>query len=234
MRGIILAGGTGSRLGPLTRSVNKHVLPVGDRPMIAHAYRVLLDNGIKNITIVSTPRGVGQIAEQIGSGLCETRASYRVQDKPGGIADALRVAVYEDSHEPTVVILGDNMFLPSPVISFDQICAPATCFLKRIDDPEKLKEFGVPKIDFGTIVRIDEKPEKPASTFAVTGLYVFGAGLYGKLRGVQAGPRGEAEITDLLNLYAREGTLLWAEVPGFWGDAGTVEGMRECSEACLT
>jgi glucose-1-phosphate thymidylyltransferase len=231
MKGIILAGGTGSRLGILTKTLNKHVLNVYDRPMICWPLRTLRDNGIEDITIVSTPQGVGQIAAILGSGReygCQL--TYRVQEKAGGIADAM-LCGYSGVNEEVAVILGDNIFLPSPV--FHPFESRARCFVKRIDDREKLKQFGVPVFgETNYIEGVEEKPENPQSSFAITGLYVLGAGVWMALRTLKVGKRGELEITDLLDFYAKATGLPYTVVDGFWGDAGTVEGIAECSKAC--
>ena len=223
MRGVILAGGTGSRLMPLTKTINKHLLPVCSVPMIYHPLRVLLDNTITEITIVSTPSGIGQLAALLGSGTefcCEF--TYRVQDQPGGIAQAL--ACCESTNEHVAVILGDNIFLPSPTLR----PYSAMCFLKEITDDEALRQFGVPVFNGIQIASIEEKPDKPKSDYAVTGLYVFPPCVWERLKEMKRGPRGEFEIMDLLNSYASDQQLSYNFVDGFWRDAGTVEGMREC------
>lgn len=229
MRGIILAGGTGSRLGPLTKVINKHCLPVGNVPMVYHPLCVLRDNGIDDITIVSSPSGIGQIAALLGSGHAHgCRFTYRVQDQPGGIAQALACA--DNGTDDTVaVILGDNVFLPSPRLYDDCLAHVVLCCVL----PSELHQFGVPVIDQGEIVEIIEKPAHPPSVFAVTGLYVFGSGdcLRENLTSTPIGGRGELEITDLLNIYARGGSLKHSYIGDFWGDAGTIEGMAECAAA---
>lgn len=229
MRGIILAGGTGSRLGPLTKAVNKHLLPVYDRPMIMWPIKVLCDNGIDDITIVSSPLGIGQLAMLLGSGAeHECKYTYKVQDTSGGIAAALRCVF--DEPEPLVVILGDNIFLPP--IKFNVEINIATCFLTKIDDLETIKQFGVASFDGNWLYKIVEKPTDPPSNLAVTGLYIFPPCVQLKTWQLGIGKRGEYEITDLLNIYASQQLLAYKVVEGFWGDAGTIEGMTECSRAC--
>lgn len=232
MRGIILAGGTGSRLGPLTKSINKHVLPVHDVPMIYHPLRVLRNNDIDDVTIVSSPSGIGQLAKLLGSGSDhKCRITYRVQDQPGGIAQALLSAYRGPMDMQTiVVILGDNVFVPSMLIPNEN---QARCFLYKVNDREQLKSFGVPSFDENTceINGVVEKPQEPASDYAVTGLYAFGAGVWRTLREMKPSARGEVEITDVLDFYAKCGILRHTVVTGFWGDAGTVEGMAECAAA---
>lgn len=222
MRGIVLAGGTGSRLGDTTKVVNKHLLPVGGRPMIHWPLKVLRDNNIDDITIVSSPRGIGQLAELLGGGY-----TYRVQDRPGGIAQALACA-QDRSSAPVVVILGDNVFLPSPNMVED--FPIPRCYLSQ-SPRHDLKQFGVPRFNNGTIADVVEKPTDPGSSYAVTGLYTFGSSVFDKAVAMAIGHRGEYEITDLLNQYARGGALKHTILKGFWGDAGTVEGMAECSKA---
>lgn len=230
MRGVILAGGTGSRLGPLTKTINKHVLPVHDVPMIFHPLAILRNIGIEDITIVSSPSGVGQIAALLGSGHdYRCKFTYRVQDQPGGIAQALQAAI--DAHakpEAVAVILGDNVCYPLPDLRGAESTKGAHCFLHQSGD---LQQLGVAKFDGSRIAEIIEKPDDPPSKFAVTGIYVFGPGLYAAFRNLTPSARGELEITGLLNLYASANLLTYSFLSGFWGDAGTIEGMAECASA---
>lgn len=227
MRGIILAGGTGSRLSPLTRSVNKHLLPVGDKPMIYWPLKVLRDNGIEDITIVSSPDGVGQLAKAMGSGdEFGCRFSYRVQDKPGGIAQALACA-RTGQHDDIALILGDNVFLPSPrLLVPHRVTSPAIAYLSHVDDP---RPFGVAKMSGDMIESVVEKPENPPSNLVVTGLYVFTADVFDVAETTKPSARGEVEITDVLNRYCP--WLLAERHQGFWGDAGTIESMAVCDRA---
>lgn len=228
MRGIVLAGGTGSRLGPLTKVVNKHLLPVSGQPMICWPIQTLLHNGIDEITIVSTPRGIGQLAELLGSGY-----TYRVQSKPGGITQAIECAIPESNvvdHRYVVVILGDNIFTPPPLIPLED--GNAYVFLKEVP-AERAREFGVPTLDSaGKIRNIIEKPTYPTCNLAVTGLYVFPPDVFRKAATIKQSERGETEITDLLNVYAHEQKLEHSFVSGFWGDAGTPEGLAEVNAYC--
>ena len=249
MRGILLAGGLGTRLGELTANGrNKHTLDVGGVPMLAHPLRVLLDNGCEHVAGVSRASGIDQIQQIIWPIAAEMEKksghrgqfSFAVQENPGGIADALKCAEIPGNSDPVLVILGDNIFVPSPILRDDQKNERgARCFLYQAKD---LTGFGVP--EFGTaldltgheartskIARVWEKPAVPPSEYAVCGLYLFGGGVWNALRTLTPGVRGELEITDLLDLYARAGMLNWTPVRGFWGDAGTPEGMRECGEA---
>lgn len=223
MRGIILAGGTGSRLGPLTKAVNKHLLPVADRPMIYWPLSVL-DGGVTDITIVSTPRGVGQLAELLGGGF-----SYRVQDEPGGVVQAIACA--GRSGGSVAVILGDNVFLPAPRLPQWQDHGTATCYLREVP-VEVARQCGVPTFDVRNRIRhVTEKPAVPDSCYAVTGLYVFGEGVFDEILAVGRSKRGEFEVADLLNRYAENARLTHEMVDGFWGDAGTHEGVESCSAA---
>ena len=223
MRGIVLAGGTGSRLGKATRLINKHCLPVFNRLMIEWAIKVLEDNGVNDITIVSSPTGVPQIRTVLEA---STRYEYCVQTLPGGIAHALACAD-DGTKRPVAVILGDNMFFPSPAIP--KTPEGAHCFTYRMADQMALQALGSARFDaYGNIDQIIEKTPTPASRYAVTGLYAFNSGVFGSLT-LKASARGELEITDVLNLYARAGTLTHTEAMGFWGDAGTPEGLLECA-----
>lgn len=226
MRGVVLAGGTGSRLADLTRAVNKHLLPVGGRPMIYWPLRILCDSFIRDVTIVSSARGVGQLAELLGGGY-----TYRVQDRPGGIAQAIACAD-DGTDRSVVVILGDNIFLTAPRLDEFRDSGRACCFLK-IATPDKLRECGVPTFDQTSrrITVITEKPDTPASPYVVTGLYVFSPDVFRRISGVGASARGEMEITDLLNTYADDRLLDYTVVDRFWGDAGTLEGMSDCNTA---
>ncbi len=226
MRGIILAGGTGSRLGDLTKVTNKHLLPVGGKPMIYWPLKVLHEAGITDITIVSTPRGVGQLAELLGGGY-----TYRVQDKPGGIAHAIscaNISKRRSDGESIAVILGDNVFYPSPFLKPCPDNGCAVVFLKGVN-PTRASEFGIPTFDeVGDITKIDEKPKIPSCNLAVTGLYLFGADVFERIADVTPSKRGEIEVTDLLNLYAERDTLAHYELlTTFWADAGTLAGMHE-------
>ena len=214
MRGIVLAGGTGSRLGLLTQAVNKHLLPVRGVPMVFHPLRVLRENGIDDITIVSSPEGVGQLARLLGGGY-----TYRVQEKPGGIAQALLCAESK-SRELVAVILGDNVFLPSPVL---ELTGLASVFLVEVDDP---RQSGVAVLDWQTVVGIVEKPEQPPSNYAVAGLYLFDASIFQRLRDSQ--PLREYALTEQLDAFAKQGQLSSSILHGFWGDAGTIEGIKRC------
>lgn len=203
--------------------------------MIFHPLKTLLSNGITDITIVSTPSGVGQLANMLGSGIdhgcCFT---YRVQDQPGGILGALACAENTDDSEQIAVILGDNVFLPSPVLYELSNDYEGMVFLAK-QPYEKLQALGVAIFDEDEslkekrLIGIIEKPDDPPSEYAVTGLYVFGPDVFHNARSILPGVRGEREISDLLDNYADSKSLAYKMVDGFWGDAGTFEGLAECS-----
>jgi glucose-1-phosphate thymidylyltransferase len=230
MRGIVLAGGTGSRLGNLTKLVNKHLFPVGGEPMIHWPLKVLRDNGIDDITIVSTPSGVGQLAMLLGG-----EYTYRVQDQPGGIAQALACAD-DKSGRSVAVILGDNVFWPSPKIWKTCVDLPSSfahCVLHK-SPYHDLTQFGVPRFVSNVVAEVVEKPLAPPSDYVVTGLYLFSYDVFEVMKTVGTGKRGEYEMTDVLNRYAADvdKTLRSTKLEyGFWGDAGTYEGILECSKA---
>lgn len=212
MRGVILAGGIGSRLGKITGVINKHLLPIGDSPMIEHPLYALRKSGIEDITIVSSAEGIGQLAKYLGSGY-----TYRVQDTPAGTVNALACAM-TTSQESVAVILGDNIFSPPPILRAD---ADASVYLAEVEDASA---FGVAKFENNALIGFVEKPKDPPSHWAVTGLYVFTANA---LFDVQA-YTGEYAMTDYLNAKAGTDALHVNYHQGFWGDAGTFEGLNRC------
>jgi glucose-1-phosphate thymidylyltransferase len=230
MKGIILAGGTGSRLHPLTKVTNKHLLPIYDRPMIYYPLRTLINAGIKDILIVSGKGHVGHFLELLGSGSdFGVRLSYEIQPEAGGIAQALGLAERFVAGDNVAVILGDNIFedtIARQVASFE---AGARLFLKKVPDARR---FGVAEIDpqSGRVLGIEEKPEKPRSDYAVTGLYIYDGGVFDIVRTLKPSGRGELEITDVNNEYVRKGGLSYAVLEGYWSDAGTFESLYRASE----
>mgnify|MGYP001583708381 CR=1 FL=1 len=191
---------------------------------------VKLENS-KEIAIVSSPQGVGQLAALLGSGRdYGCWLTYHVQDKPSGIAAALTCVPMSGQAESIAVILGDNIFLPFPNL-ITVLNVQSRCFLHMMPK-EQLREFGVPRFDANGIANIIEKPSVPPSDYAVTGLYMFGQDLPKNLKQLSLGLRGEYEITDLLNGYAKRESLIYAFIDGFWGDAGTPEGLARCAAAC--
>lgn len=224
MKGVILAGGKGTRLEPLTEITNKHLLPVGREPMIWHPVRQLVAAGISDILVVTSAGHVGDVAGSLGSGArfgCEF--TYRVQDKAGGIAHALALAENFSGREKLVVLLGDNIFqnpLAPHVQSFSQQEEGARILLKELEDPRR---YGVAALEGDQVVGIEEKPIKPASSFAVVGCYMYDGRVFDLIRRTEPSPRGELEITSVNSLYIKEGLMRHGFVQGGWVDAGTFE-----------
>lgn len=227
MKGIILAGGTGSRLYPLTRVTNKHLLPVGREPMIYHPMRKLVDAGISEILVVTGVEHMGAVVGSLGSGKdfgCEL--TYRVQDEAGGIAQALALGRQFAAGERIAVLLGDNIFqdpLQPYVENFVRQSAGARILLKEVPDPGR---FGVPVFDRHRIVRIDEKPAAPASNYAVTGMYFFDSQVFDLIARLKPSWRNELEITDVNNFYLERGQLEYDLLSGWWTDAGTFDSLN--------
>ncbi|MGV3523088.1 MAG: sugar phosphate nucleotidyltransferase [Candidatus Sericytochromatia bacterium] len=228
MKGVVLAGGTGSRLYPLTRVTNKHLLPVGHKPMIYHAIDKLVAAGIQEILVVTGVEHMGAVVGSLGSGKdfgCEL--TYRVQDEAGGIAQALGLARHFVGADRMVVLLGDNLFqdpLGPLVERYQAQAAGARILLKEVAQPQR---FGVPVFDDGQIVRIEEKPEHPASGYAVTGIYFYDARVFDLIQQLRPSGRNELEITDVNNLYLAQGELTYDLLSGWWTDAGTFESLAQ-------
>jgi glucose-1-phosphate thymidylyltransferase len=222
VRGVVLAGGSGSRLLPLTRTINKHLLPVGQQPMIYHPVQALVRAGIEDILVVTGVDHIGDIVSLLRSGEEHgCRFTYRVQERPQGIADALGLAEDFAQGGPVVVVLGDNIFdapLRPHIDAFLGASAAAQIHLHRVEDPHR---FGCPRLEDGEIVEIIEKPSQPPSHYAVTGIYIFDAQVYGFIEQLTPSARGELEISDINNRYLQEGALRHAELGGDWTDAGT-------------
>ncbi len=231
MRGVVLAGGTGSRLRPLTKAVNKHLLPVADKPMIYYPIDMLLSFGLHEILVVTGTEHMGTIVTQLGSGTTfGARFTYRVQDEAGGIAQALGLAEDYAHGEPVAVVLGDNIFdadLRGPVASYQARGKGAHVFLKEVQDPQR---FGVAEVDRqGRVLSIEEKPSQPRSHFAVTGLYLYDDRVFDVIRQLKPSGRGELEITDVNNFYVRDGSLTASVIDGWWSDAGTIESLARAN-----
>jgi glucose-1-phosphate thymidylyltransferase len=222
VKGVILAGGTGSRLFPLTKVTNKHLLPVGRYPMIYHPVAKLVEAGIRDILIVTGTEHMGAVVGTLGSGAqLGVHFTYKVQDQAGGIAQALGLAEDFVGSERFVVILGDNIFEDSitPFVErFVAQCSGARVLLKEVADPHR---FGVVEIIGGRIVNIVEKPLAPKSHYIVTGIYMYDAFAMQAIRRLQPSARGELEITDVNNAYAKCNRLFYDILPGWWTDAGT-------------
>lgn len=231
MKGIILAGGHGTRLYPLTKITSKHLLPVGRFPMIYYAVKTFRDAGITEILLVTAQKTAGAYIELFGSGKeWGVRLMYSVQDDAGGIAQALAQAEpFIASGEKLAVLLGDNLF-EEPILpyvqQFDRQSGGAKVILKEVADP---RSYGVPVFENDRIVFIEEKPAQPKNNYCVTGLYMYDSEVFDVIRGIRPSARGELEITDVNNTYAAKGDLSYNLISGWWTDAGTFESLHEAS-----
>jgi glucose-1-phosphate thymidylyltransferase len=226
VKGVILAGGTGSRLHPLTQITNKHLLPIGDRPMVSYAIEALVHAGITELMVVTGGTHAGEFLRLLGNGqeFGIDRLSYGYQERPGGIAEALGLAERFVDGDRTCVMLADNVFersIKNVVENFAEQDHGARIVLAREADVDHLRHLGVPELDGdGRVTRILEKPEVPPSEFAVTGVYFYDADVFTVIPSLKPSGRGELEITDVNNHYVGEGTMEYDVVEGFWGDAG--------------
>ncbi|MFM9280007.1 sugar phosphate nucleotidyltransferase [Paenibacillus jiagnxiensis] len=231
MKGIILAGGTGSRLYPLTKVTNKHLLPVGKYPMIFHAVCKLKQADITDILIVTGKDHMGDVVNLLGSGReMGVTFTYKVQDEAGGIAQALDLAEHFVGDDQMVVILGDNVFEDdiSPFVNnFRKQAVGAKLLLQKVHDPHR---FGVAELQGDHIVSIEEKPKEPKSDFAVTGIYMFDHKVFDIVKTLKPSDRGELEITDVNNAYIKNGTLTFDILEGWWTDAGTHASLARANE----
>jgi glucose-1-phosphate thymidylyltransferase len=223
MKGVILAGGMGTRLKPLTNITNKHLIAVYDEPMIMYPLRTLIRSGIRDILIVSGREHAGHFIEFLGSGKDHgVHLTYKVQEEAGGIAQALLLAEHFADGSPVTVILGDNIFenaFPATVRSFRK---GARIFLKKVPDPQR---FGVAVLNGKNVSKIIEKPKEPPTDYAVTGIYQYDANVFRIIKRMKPSARGELEITDVNNAYVKNGGLKAELVRGFWSDAGTFESL---------
>ncbi|HVP66958.1 MAG TPA: sugar phosphate nucleotidyltransferase [Anaeromyxobacteraceae bacterium] len=231
MKGVILAGGTGSRLFPLTKVTNKHLLPVGREPMIFHPIKKLTGAGIDEILVVTGVEHMGDVVNLLGSGRdFGCRFTYKVQDQAGGIAQALGLAENFAGGEAVCVILGDNVF-QEPIDRFARAFrrqrTGARLILKRVEDPQR---YGVAEVKGERIVHIVEKPAKPKSDLAVTGIYFYDGGVFDFIRKLRPSARGELEITDVNNAYLKRGALQYDVFQGWWTDAGTFDSLHTANE----
>ncbi len=227
MKGVVLAGGKGSRLYPLTRVTNKHLLPVFDRPMIYYPIQSLVDAGIRDIIVVTGGQNSGDFLRLLANGkdFELDRIHYTYQEGEGGIADALRLAEPFVEGEKICVVLGDNIIennFISAKRAFEQQERGAHVILKEVPDPER---FGCPEISDGHILGIEEKPQRPKSKYAVTGVYFYDATVFEKIGKTKPSWRNELEITDVNNMYLAEETLTHSVLDGWWTDAGTFESL---------
>jgi len=223
MKGVVLAGGLGTRLYPLTKVTNKHLLPVYNKPMVYYPIQALVDAGIKDILLVTGGNSAGDFLRLIGNGkeFALSRINYTYQEGEGGIAAALALAEDFAEDSPIVVILGDNILekgIGDAVKEFEKQKDGAKILLKEVPDPER---FGVPHIKDGRVFQIDEKPKKPASQYAVIGVYMYDNEVFDIIKTLKPSARGELEITDVNNAYIKRGTMTYAIVEGWWADAGT-------------
>jgi len=224
-RGVLLAGGKGTRLGDLTRVTNKHLLPVGAEPMILHALRKLTGAGIRDILLISGPEALGAFIKLLGSGQAfGADLTFRAQDQPGGIAQALALAEDFVGQRRCVVLLGDNIFGDSlaTLLQRDTDSGAALVVLKHVANPTS---YGVAEVRDGRILGIEEKPRHPRSDYAIAGIYLYPPDVFDIIRTLKPSGRGELEITDVNNAYLNQGRLRHGRLDGYWTDAGTFESL---------
>ncbi len=231
MKGVVLAGGTGSRLFPLTKITNKHLLPIFDKPMIYYPIQTLVQAGIRDILLVTGGRNSGDFLRLLANGkeFGLNHLNYTYQEGEGGIADALALAEHFADGDKICVILGDNIIegsIAAAVEEFRKQERGARILLKEVPDAER---FGVAEIQGGRIVGIEEKPRQPKSNYAVIGIYLYDGTVFDKVKQLVPSKRGELEITDVNNAYIREGTMTFSHLEGWWTDAGTFESLRRAT-----
>ncbi len=234
MKGIILAGGYGTRLKPMTLVTNKHLLPVYDRPMIFFPLQTLKDAGITEIMIITGPENAGDFIKLLGSGKnFGLHLTYRVQDEAGGIAQALGMCEDFVGKERCMVVLGDNIIednLARDAHEFEKSSYGAKIFLKEVPDAHR---FGVAELSGDRIIGIEEKPKNPKTNYAVTGIYLYDASVFNIIKTLRPSARGELEITDVNNAYIKAGRMSYSILKGFWSDAGTVESLARASKLVM-
>ena len=227
MRGVVLAGGLGTRLHPLTKVTNKHLLPIYDKPMIYYPIEALTNAGIKEIMVVTGGNNAGDFLRLLGNGkeFGLSRIHYAYQEGEGGIAEALGLAESFAEGRPICVVLGDNIIeknIIQAVREYRQQGGGARIMLKEVPDPER---FGVPAFEGEGITAIEEKPKNPKSSYAVIGIYMYDSRVFDIIHGLSPSERGELEITDVNNDYIRAGAMQWSVLDGWWTDAGTIESL---------
>lgn len=227
MKGVVLAGGLGSRLKPLTKVTNKHLLPVYDQPMIYYPIQTLINAGIDDIMIVTGGNSAGDFLKLLGNGkdFGLKHVNYTYQEGEGGIADALSLVEHFADDEPICVVLGDNIIennISAAADSYRRQGTGAKILLKEVHDPQR---FGVPELDGDKVVRIEEKPKNPKSDYAVIGIYFYDNTVFDVIKTLKPSDRGELEITDVNNHYIERGEMTWNELDGWWTDAGTFESL---------
>ena len=231
MKGVVLAGGLGSRLKPLTAVTNKHLLPVFDQPMIYYPIQTLVNAGITDIMIVTGGNSAGDFLKLLGNGKAFglKHLNYTYQEGEGGIAAALSLVEHFAANESICVMLGDNIIQGNILKAADEYRQQgqgAKILLKRVPDPQR---FGVPKLDGNRVLQIEEKPSQPKSEYAVIGIYMYDAEVFDIIRTLRPSGRGELEITDVNNAYIARGNMTWNELDGWWSDAGTFESLLHAS-----
>ena len=231
MKGVILAGGLGTRLSPLTMVANKHLLPVYDRPMIYYPIRTLVNAGIEDILLVTGGNNAGDFLRLLGNGseFGLKHLNYTYQTGEGGIADALKLAEHFAGGQKIVVMLGDNIIeknIAQAVVAFEEQAEGAKILLKQVKDPER---FGVATLDGENVTKIVEKPSQPESDLAVIGIYMYDSMVFEITAGLKPSNRGELEITDVNNAYIERGQLTYDVLDGWWTDAGTFESLYHAS-----
>ncbi len=232
MKGVVLAGGLGSRLRPLTAVTNKHLLPVYDQPMIYYPIQTLVNAGITDIMIVTGGNSAGDFLKLLGNGKAFglKHLNYTYQEGEGGIAEALALVEHFAAGEPVCVVLGDNIIegnIAGAVDAYRRQKGGAKIILKEVPDPER---FGVPELNGSNVVRIEEKPGLPKSKYAVIGIYMYDENVYDIIRTLVPSRRGELEITDVNNAYIERNAMTWEELEGWWTDAGTFESLLRASK----
>jgi len=225
MKGVILAGGSGTRLHPLTQITNKHLLPIYDRPMVNYAIEALVNAGVTELMLVTGGTHAGEFFRLLGNGhdYGIDRLLYAYQERAGGIAEALALAERFVDRDRVVVMLADNVVeqsLRPSVEKFERQQGGARILLSRVEDPKHLQHLGVPELDGDRVVRIIEKPSDPPSGYAVTGIYFYDGAVWDVVPALTPSGRGELEITDVNNAYVEQGTMEFDVLEGFWGDAG--------------
>ncbi|MBC7899535.1 MAG: NTP transferase domain-containing protein [Saprospiraceae bacterium] len=231
MKGVILAGGLGTRLSPLTRITNKHLLPVHNEPMIYYPIKTLINAGIEDIMIVTGGNSAGDFLKLLRNGkdFGLKHLNYTYQDGEGGIADALSLVEHFADDEAICVVLGDNIIegnIRSAAEAYERQGNGAKILLKDVPDPQR---FGVPELDGSRVVQIEEKPSQPKSSYAVIGIYFYDSSVFDVIKTLVPSGRGELEITDVNNHYINRGEMTWDELEGWWTDAGTFESLLRAS-----
>ena len=231
MKGVILSGGLGKRLWPLTKITNKHLLPIHDKPMVYYPLQCLVNAGIRDVLLVTGGNDAGDFLRLLGNGkeVGLKELHYTYQEGEGGIADALRLAEDFAEGDKIVVVLGDNIIekdIRQGVANFFSQPKGGRVYLKEVPDPER---FGVANIVDGRIVHIEEKPSNPASNYAVIGIYMYDSQVFDFIRSLEPSDRGELEITDVNNYYLEQGTLEYEVLDGWWTDAGTFESLLKAA-----